>query len=302
MRELVEGGLLLSSRALAAGWSRATLARRLRSEGWTPVRQGVWSEPRGDAVGLGVRLRTTQLVTPRLVVSHRSAARLWGIETLDTSARGAGGRGTGRLPLLEFTDPALTFRQRLPDARVHRIPLDETDVVRLGGGLRVTDVGRTVADLLRRGPRDDAVVAVESALGYRRVDGKRRPPLITPAAVELALEAPLLGRTRARTWWRLADRGAGSPAETLARLRMLDAGLHPETQAEVRTARGRRRYLDFLFRAEGVAVEIEGYAYHGSRDAHRRDMARFNEILGCPRCGACSDTEPRTCCTGLSRW
>ncbi len=35
---------------------------------------------------------------------------------------------------------------------------------------------------------------------------------------------------------------------------------------------GRRRYLGFLFRAEGLAVEIEGYAHHGSRDARRRDI------------------------------
>ncbi|MFC8425832.1 hypothetical protein ACFUN7_34190 [Streptomyces sp. NPDC057236] len=86
----------------------------------------------------------------------------------------------------------------------------------------------------------------------------------------------------AREWLRLVDRESGSPAETVARLRMLDAGLRPETQVEVRTPSGRRRYLDFLFRAEGLAVEIEGYAYHGTREAHRRDMARFNEIIRRP--------------------
>ncbi|MGW5539863.1 hypothetical protein [Streptomyces sp. NPDC003998] len=129
---------------------------------------------------------------------------------------------------------------------------------------------------------DDAVVAVESALTYRRVDGRRRPPVTTPASVSLALQAPLLGSARARDWLRIVDLRAGSPAETVARLRMLDAGLRPETQAEVRTPDGRRRYLDFLFRPEGLAVEIEGYAYHGTRDAHRRDIARFNQILQCP--------------------
>ncbi|MDQ1027158.1 hypothetical protein QF035_004740 [Streptomyces umbrinus] len=47
-------------------------------------------------------------------------------------------------------------------------------------------------------------------------------------------------------------------AETIARLRLHDAGLCPESQAELRTLDGRRRYVDFLFRAEGPAVEIEG--------------------------------------------
>ncbi|WP_308434641.1 hypothetical protein [Streptomyces cinerochromogenes] len=34
--------------------------------------------------------------------------------------------------------------------------------------------------------------------------------------------------------------------------------------------------------AAGLAVEIEGYAYHGTRDAHRRDVDRFNQLLRCP--------------------
>ncbi|MFC8372361.1 hypothetical protein [Streptomyces sp. NPDC057238] len=186
-------------------------------------------------------------------------------------------------------DPAKLGRSARRDGRVmpwaaravHRLPLAEADV-QYRGGLRVTDVPRTLADLLRNGGRDDALVAVESALGHRRVGGVRRPPLIAPAALSVALEAPLLGSNRAREWLRLVDRESGSPAETVARLRMLDAGLRPETQVEVRTPSGRRRYLDFLFRAEGLAVEIEGYAYHGTREAHRRDMARFNEITRCP--------------------
>ncbi|WP_149826465.1 DUF559 domain-containing protein [Streptomyces tailanensis] len=63
---------------------------------------------------------------------------------------------------------------------------------------------------------------------------------------------------------------------------MYDAGLRPETQAEVRTVHGRVLRVDFLFRAQGVAVEIEGYAYHGSREDHRRDVARFNDLQQCP--------------------
>ncbi|MFE2985468.1 hypothetical protein [Streptomyces sp. NPDC059262] len=78
------------------------------------------------------------------------------------------------------------------------------------------------------------------------------------------------------------DPGAGSPAETVARLRLHDAGLRPESQVELRTPDGRRRFLDFLFRTEALAVEIDGYADHGSREAHRRDIDRFNQVLQCP--------------------
>ena len=270
---LVEGGVLLTSRALGAGWSRGSLFRRLGSEGWTRVQGGAWVEP-GRSVDLFVRLRAAQLLRPRLVVSHVSAARLWGIETLTAE-------GSGSLESLEFTDPALSLRRCLSGVRVHRIPLSESDAVQRRG-LCVTDAPRTLADLLRTGPRDNALVAVESALSRRTVGRVRRAPLTTPAALAVALEAPLLGAVRARTWLGLVDVGSGSPAETIARLRMLDAGLCPESQAEVHTPDGRRRYLDFLFRAEGLAVEIEGYAYHGTRESHRRDVARFNQILQCP--------------------
>lgn len=95
-------------------------------------------------------------------------------------------------------------------------------------------------------------------------------PARTPGALSAALEAPLLGAGRARRRLELADPTSGSPAETIARLRMYDAGLHPETQAELITPGGRRRFLDFFFRAEGLAVEVEGYAYHGTRESRLR--------------------------------
>ncbi|GCB48361.1 hypothetical protein [Streptomyces sp. NL15-2K] len=274
LRALVEGGVLLTSRALGAGWSRVPLFRRLDSEGWTRVRSGAWAEP-GRRIDLAVRLKAAQLLRPRLVVSHRSAAWLLQIETLDVR------REDRKPPALEFTDPGLRIRQSLTDVRVHRMPLAEVDIVQCEG-LRVTDVPRTVADLLRAGPREGALVAVESALGYRTVAGVRRPPLTTPAALAIALKPPFHGAARARDWLSLADRRSGSPAETVARLRMLDAGLRPESQVELRVPGGGRRFLDFLFRREGVAVEIEGYAYHGTREAHRRDVSRFNQVLRCP--------------------
>ncbi|WP_406146246.1 endonuclease domain-containing protein [Streptomyces sp. NBC_01012] len=87
---------------------------------------------------------------------------------------------------------------------------------------------------------------------------------------------------RAEKWLALADPQSASPAETVARLRMHDAGLHPVSQAELLTPAGRRIRADFLFVREGVAVEIEGFAYHGTREAHRRDLDRFNALSACP--------------------
>ncbi|MCT9082116.1 hypothetical protein [Streptomyces fulvoviolaceus] len=268
--ELAEGGVLLTSRALESGWPGRSLTRALRAEGWSPLQKGAWAAP-GQGPGLLTRLRAVQLLNPRLVVSHRSAAALWRIEML--------GRADGAP--LEFTDSSLSFRGTAKDVRVHRIPLPPEDVASRKG-LRFTGAARTVADLLRTGPRDDALVSLESALTYRRVGRARRAPLVDVGRITAALALPLHGSARARPWLPLCDPHSGSPAETIARLRMLDAGLRPESQVELITRDGRQVFLDFLFRAEGLAVEIEGYAYHGTREAHRRDVARFNRVLQCP--------------------
>ncbi|GHA18174.1 hypothetical protein GCM10010345_23600 [Streptomyces canarius] len=131
-------------------------------------------------------------------------------------------------------------------------------------GLRLTTPIRTCADLLRCGPRDSAIVAVDSALTHRRVELVRRAPLVRKDEIAAMLGKTSQGSVRALNWLRLTDPLAGSPAKTVARLRMYDAELHPESQAELRTPDGARRFVDFLFRAAGLAVEIEGYAYHGT--------------------------------------
>ncbi|MFB8176136.1 hypothetical protein ACFC8N_08660 [Streptomyces sp. NPDC055966] len=275
LRALADRGVLLTSRAVEAGWPRRSLTRALRAEGWTQLRHGAWAEP-GQSPDLLTRLRAVLFREPRLIVSHGSAATLWHIELLGDS------RGSRKAPL-EFTDPQLTLRRLSSDVHVHRLQIDPTDVVERQG-LRLTNPTRTVTDLLRRGPRDEAVVAADSALTYRRVGHVRRAPLTRWDDIVAALESAgqAQGAARARRWLPLCDPLAGSPAETVARLRIYDAALHPESQAEVRTPDGRRRTLDFLFRAAGLGVEIEGYVYHATRDAHRQDITRFNQLLRCP--------------------
>ncbi|MEU6677964.1 hypothetical protein [Streptomyces sp. NPDC046925] len=257
--------MLLARTALDAGWPPSRLYRTLAGEGWTRVPTGTWVEPERE-LDLPMRLRAGQLAMPGLVASHRAAAVLWRIEVLREE--------------LEFTDPC--GKRRRAGARTHWLRLPPEDVTTTRG-LRVTTVARTLADLLRGGPREEALVAVDSALTWRRVGRVRRGPLIEVGAVAAALEADgMPGATRGRRWLGLADPLAGSPAETVARLRMRDAGLRPCAQVELLTPSGRGCRPDFFFREEGVVVEIEGYAYHGSREAHRRDLARYNDLASCP--------------------
>ncbi|WP_171164445.1 endonuclease domain-containing protein [Streptomyces sp. I05A-00742] len=262
-----QGGVVVLSQAELLGWSRYKLRRRLRKEGWRAVRPGAFAEP-GRPAGAAEHLWAHQLAHPELVVSHWSAALVHGIER--------------RVDRLDFIGPT-SGRPAVGDGVLHRIRL-RPDEVTVCAGLAVTTVPRTLADLLRAGPRDDALVAVDSAVS-RRPAGERGPraPLTLLDAVRDAVRdgKGMRGWKRALGWLSLADERAGSPAETIARLRMHDAGLYPETQAELVLPGGRRVYPDFFFRAQGLVVEIEGYAWHGSRAQHQWDTARHNELTEC---------------------
>ncbi|MGW0464080.1 endonuclease domain-containing protein [Streptomyces sp. NPDC003027] len=239
-----------------------------------------------------VRARAVQLRRPGWVCSHRTAAALHRVEVLNGGALNGGVLNRGGAEgeegeegrVLEFTmlrrgGCGASARAGL---RVHTTVLLTERDVSVRAGLRVTTPARTVGDLMRCGSREEGVVVADSALSRRTVRGVRREPLVRPDDLATQLSRRLPGAPRARAMLPLTDPAAGSPAETIARLRMRDAGLHPESQPLLHTASGRPLRPDFLFREAGLVVEIEGYAFHGTRHAHARDIDRFNALAECP--------------------
>ncbi|GAA3391500.1 hypothetical protein GCM10017752_24380 [Streptomyces roseoviridis] len=272
---LARGGVLLTVWALAAGWPRGRLAGRLRGDGWQRICRGAWAAP-GKEVDWRLRARAVQLLRPELVCSHRTAAALHRIELLT--------EGRGEADTLHFAAPP-GRGGRAADGRIRvygTARLTDRDCS-LRRGLRVTSPARTVGDLIRAaGSREAAVVVADSALSHRYVGGLRRVPLVRVEDLAAELAAPRCpGGPAARRWLPLAVPGSGSPAETVARLRMRDADLHPEVQPTLHTLSGRPLHPDFYFRDAGLVVEIEGFAYHGTREAHERDVRRFNELQNC---------------------
>ncbi|MFE6065073.1 hypothetical protein [Streptomyces sp. NPDC056525] len=272
---LARGGVLLTVWAVAAGWPPGRLAGRLRGDGWQRICRGTWAAP-GKEVDWRVRATALQLLRPEWVCSHGTAARLHRIERL---------RAPGGVDRLEFTAPAPS---RSTAGEGTRVRVHGTRFLTAGDGsirrgLRTTTPARTVGDLIRAaGSREEAVVVADSALARRAVEGVRREALVRYEDLTAELAAPRRGAPHARSWLRLAEPASGSPAETVARLRMGDADLFPECQPVLRTAAGPPLRPDFLFRAQGLAVEVEGYAFHGTRRAHERDVARFNVLQSCP--------------------
>ncbi|MBT2439398.1 hypothetical protein J7E93_04530 [Streptomyces sp. ISL-36] len=270
---IARGGVLLAVWAYAAGWSHGRLRRRLAAEGWQRICRGAWAAP-GKEVDWKVRATAIQLLRPELVGSHGTAAAVHRIERLG---------GDEPFDVLDFIVRRASLAHAGEGLRVRSTAhLTDQDCL-TRRGLRVTGPARTVGDLIRScATREEAVVVADSSLSRRTVRGVRREPLVRHGdlAAELAARRP--GAVRARAWLRLADAAAGSAAETVARLRMHDANLHPESQPFLHTRSGRALRPDFLFRAAGLAVEIEGFAFHGTRHAHDRDVRRYNDLTDCP--------------------
>jgi very-short-patch-repair endonuclease len=126
--------------------------------------------------------------------------------------------------------------------------------------------------------------------GWHRADKLTRDDLFYRAlwdgvaqVDEIGATLPMFARVRGRRQLErllaLAQLGATSPLEVLARTRVFTGGRFArfEWQAPVRVA-GRERTVDMLHRDEKVAVEFDGRAYHGGDDSWFSDRERDVEF------------------------
>ncbi|MEU4639191.1 DUF559 domain-containing protein [Micromonospora sp. NPDC023814] len=192
-------------------------------------------------------------------IAGPSAAYLWGVDLLPRNA-----------PVSVLLSRPARLRPH-PQLAVTRSALPGSDLTCFGG-LPVTTPLRTAFDLARRGPRDEALVAVDAML-HRRVVGL--PALQAYADTRSRWPGlPLLREVLA-----LAEPLSESPMETRLRLLLLDAGLPPPTaQHDVLDARGRFvGRVDLAWPALRVAVEYDG-DHHRERAHFRQDVARLNAL------------------------
>jgi len=204
---------------------RAVVAELRRSKAWTRVRPGASIDTdllRGpDSARLLALARIAALdrqLTADVVVSHTSAALLWGLPTLRVPAT------------THVIEPGHPRPSASPDVTRHRHRIDPADVTELDG-IRVTTLERTVVDCTMSEPASGGLVVADAAL-HRGADREQCVRLL----------ASMVGRrgvVRARAVLELADEGAESAGESLARHALLAAGLpRPVTQVPVTTRIG----------------------------------------------------------------
>lgn len=244
-------GLVTRRQLLGAGIDGGRIDRRIAAGRLRQMHRGVYRV--GPVPAPRAREMSAVLACGSgAVVSHRSAAALWGLipdpseaEPVDVTLVGAD-------------------RGRRPGIRAHRVLRLAEDERAAAGGVPVTSPARTVVDLapslgmrelettLARAERRSLLSLDEMRRATERTAGVPGAPRLRAL---LAAGAPALTRSEAEERFLEMVRAAGLP--------------RPEVNARVAGVE-----VDFLFRSERVVVEIDGYAHHGSERAFARDRRR----------------------------
>jgi hypothetical protein len=198
------------------------------------------------------------------VVSHRSAAELWGL--IQPAGYVEVSITPSRMPRLH------------PPAVAHRIKDLHPDLATERVGLRVTDPVRTIIDLglvLSRGAVSDALsrglsTALLTVAEVERLrEALGRPGRNGTGVVRSILEARSL---------------QSAPEESLLERRFFDltrrAGLPtPVLQYEVWDGGRFVARIDAAYPALKIAIEVDGYGPHTTPEAFQRDRTRQNRLV-----------------------
>jgi hypothetical protein len=180
------------------------------------------------------------------VVSHQSAAAMWGIPI--------GGAWPRTVHILAV--PTSRVRSK-NGVFVHRTAFDWDEVVELDGVL-VTNPARTLLDLARTASFADAVVALDHATNPRRAT----PEVLSyPAELSdmLVRGGSLRGINKAQRAIDFSRPNADNPGESLSRVAIFELGFpDPELQVRHRNPRGGWYYTDVEWPTYRTSGEFDG--------------------------------------------
>ena len=163
-------------------------------------------------------------------------------------------------------------RVRLKGVRVHRVPLSDADIELLDG-IPVTRLDRTIIDCLLTLPEQLGRALLVDALRRRMVDR----PTLRRALTRVGRRH---GVARARSV--LADVAGVPHSEMEVRVHRIlrAAGIHGwEANARIDDAMGLVGFVDLLFGAHRLVVELDGRAYHSDPASFQRDRERQNRLM-----------------------
>jgi hypothetical protein len=251
-----QAGVFSRAQARACGLTDEMIAANVAAGRWRRVVRGVYSQTTGSLSRLAVLWVALLRLGAGAILSHETAAELWGLARPSTP--------------IHVTVPTDRPRRALPGVLLHR----SCRVEEARHPARMpprTTVEETVVDLTQTAPDlDTAAARMASAVGAR---------LTTPLRI-----AEALGR-RPRVRWRLflacilrdIAIGCHSLLELLYLRNVERAHGLPPSRRQVRTSSdGRVQYRDAEYREYATVIELDGKVAHPERF---RDMRRDNAVV-----------------------
>lgn len=244
-------GVVARRQLVAAGLGGNVIDHWLQSGRLHRVRRGVYALGPAHLSQRGIWMAATLACGPTALLSHASAAALWGLSrarpgpvhvTIPESKRPTGrGLAIHRTRHLDPLDR--TVRERIPVTAIPRTLLDLAEVEKPRRLRRAVEEADRLG-LLHLGDLGRAI---------ERHPGRRGIAPLRALLSDYTEAAP----TRSELEDRFLDlcRGAGLPA--------------PQTNVVVAGLE-----VDAYWPESGLVVELDGYRYHGGPDAHERDHER----------------------------
>jgi very-short-patch-repair endonuclease len=261
-------GVVTRAQLLNTGLTARMIEGRLAKGRLRPLQRGVYLV--GPVEPTWVRERAAVLASGReAALGHRSGLSLWVLLP-----------PAGCDDPVDVMIPAGSGGRKRPGIRYHR-------VARLGArergvvdGIAVTTPIRTLLDVASRVGRADGLTARELEQAVARAE---RNGLVTRSELwsRTAARPGKAARPGTAVLRSLLEAEGGpaltrSAAEDLLLAMVRSAGLPaPETNARVGSYE-----VDFLWRRAGIAVEVDGYEFHGSRRRFEADRRRDGDLLG----------------------
>ncbi len=248
--------LVTRSQLIALGAGRDAIRRALERGRIHALYRGVYATvPLSALPPLAVEQAAVLACSPSACLSHHSAAAVWGF----------------RPPALGTPEVTVVGRQprTRPGIRIHRVASIDSRDTRQHLGIPITSPARTLLD-------------IANDLGMREFERAFDEAISSRLTTLVAVRAMLLvngdrrgsARTRTLAFAQRVSTKTRSEAEEIF-LALVRRGGLPQPEVNARVGRFE---VDFCWRKERVAIEIDGFAFHSSRAALERDHRRDTEL------------------------
>jgi very-short-patch-repair endonuclease len=248
-------GVVARWQLLERGWGEDAIDHRLHVGRFHAVAHGVYAVGYPNLPWKGKWMAAVLASGARAVLSHHSAAALWGIRNPQRGAihvTVAGrSRSSGRI-------------------RRHHVGLPD-DEVTAHEGIPVTTAPRTVLDLAATSSVDRVEGAIRQVEYLRLYDGLSLPALVARYPGRRGVRRVRIALTRIEA---LPGGRARSPLEERFLPFLRRHGLSRPRLNDWITVGGRRFQVDCHWADAGQVVELDGWQAHGTRSAFRDDRAR----------------------------